>query len=167
MKIEYKIFIVITCLFLSIPFLFFSWSMITLEYKEVMLYGNLEDAVVMKTTIEPYTGVSGQFGSDYRYDLKLLTNKHLEDKNYSAYVERTNSSLPNQDYEEFINNVKQGDTVQIKIVSERQAKILKWKHLTLNKPINYWERSGNWVIIIVLLAVATFLYYKIYKIIKK
>ncbi len=161
MNLGIKIIVVPILLILGFPFVFFSWLLIRIELSEIR-YGNIEKAKISSITPTNYQGGLSEFGGETEYKLKVGDKKI-----YSSYLNNPNSAFENKIWTEFISDSNIGDTVQIKILSKTQAKILKWKHLTIHKPINYWDKFWKWVLIIFLFSLASFIYYKTYKIIIK
>lgn len=159
----YKFFIIIIFLALSFPFLFFSWALVTLEYQEFKS-GDIVQGVIVGENIEQASSAL-DFGYVHVYHLKMLNRGKLESKSYSTQIDLNDFEFSSKKKAEFIGNVKIGDTVKVKILSNNIVKILKWKNLELNKPISYWGKLGRWLLITVLLSIAFYIYFRVYKII--
>jgi len=160
----HKFFIITIFLVLSFPFLFFSWALITLEYQELIKFGDIKQAVIVQEGTEQASSAL-DFGYVHVYHLKMLNRGKLESKSYSTQIDLNDFEFSNKNETEFIGNVKIGDTVKVKILSNNKVKILKWKNLELNKPISYWGKFGRWLLITILLSIAFYIYCRIYKII--
>lgn len=165
MNLGIKILVSGLYLLLSIPPLFFSWLLIRSEWSEHILYGDIEHAIVKKINVYNYGGSLAGAGGERIYDLKIISKSRFENALYSSTVDTPNPEV--KIISDFISEVQKGDTLQVKILSKTQARVLKWKYLTINKPINYWGKLGKWVVIATLLSIAVFLYYKTIKIIQK
>ena len=160
MVIARKIFITVFFSMLTIPFLFFAWGLIGMEYDEYLVYGDIESAKIINIRTE---GMSGEYINSVVYDIKILKTKQFKDKIYFFSIQIDKSTTPDKEDDEFMLQSKVGDTVKVKIKSSHQAKVMEWKHHKLNKATDYWGIFWTWVVIIVLLVIPSFIYYKIYK----
>jgi len=147
---------------LSIPFLFFSFLLIRAEYEEHFVYGEIHTVKIININVN--SGTSDDIGFNYTYDLDLLNSKK---EKYTAPMRLSNSLWNSDKTILFTSRVKRGDSVQVKIISSHQARILKWKKIELNKYISYWGKLGKYILILILLSIAFFCYFKIYKKMKK
>ncbi|MEC3908208.1 hypothetical protein VOI54_14350 [Tamlana sp. 2201CG12-4] len=164
MSLGIKILVSGLFLLLSIPPLFFSWLLIRSEWNEHILYGDIEHAIVKKIEVSNKSGSSAGFGGDAIFDFKIISKGKFENSPYSATVDMPNPEI--KIISDFISNVQKEDTIQVKILSKTQARVLKWKYLTINKSINYWGKLGKWIVIVTLFSIAVFLHYKTIKTIK-
>lgn len=165
MKIEYKIFNLFLFGALSVPFLFFSYLLLRLEYNEHLVFGEIEQAKI--TNIETSLGSSsGEYGTVVKFNLELLNNSS-DRKNFSIYSSMNNASPFKNDKElAFGGGANIGDVVTVKLVSNHQAKILRWKGIKINSKTNFWSITGRWFLILVLITIPTYIYYRLYKMIK-
>ncbi len=163
MKIARKIFISVFFSILTIPFLFFAWGLIKMEYEEHYTFGGIESAIIIDIGTESGSG-SGEYGHDVIYEIEILKS---EDSSPSIQfwfsINSPTSSIRDKEDDEFMLQSKVGDTVKVKIKSSNQAKLLEWQHLKLNRATDYWGIFWTWVVIAVLLAIPLFIYYKIYQ----
>ena len=167
MKIEYKIFLVLFMSILSVPLIFFTYLLLRLEYDEYLIFGNKEKAKVINVRSE-LGASSGEYGDNFIIEIKIISDKKSAKKNYHIYLlVDTNSITQNKKEAEFATSVKIGDSVIVRTISNHQAKILSWKGKNINANINYWGKTGRWLLILILISLIYFLFYKMFKIITK
>ncbi len=161
MKLKFKI---IVGLLLSLPVGFFLWLLILNQWNEFVVYGNVEESVLINREVKGPRGSSAEFGGETRYDLKVINSKEFEGRVFTSYIESLNSGLRNKTIEEFKGDIKEGDTLIIKIMNKENANILKWKNLQINKQIDYFSKVGEFLIILGFMFFIFFVYYNFYKI---
>lgn len=131
-----------------------------MEFNEYFIYGSVKYAHIVGRDYEIGPS-SGQYGDIYVYLLKLNDSK--DSVIHKAKISIDAGEFKDKDDVEFVESARIGDTVQIKIIGEQNAKILKLGDLEVNKSINFFGKLGRWTIILVLITIGNFLIYKVYK----
>ncbi|WBU90672.1 hypothetical protein [Cellulophaga omnivescoria] len=75
---------------MSVPFLFFSYLLLRLEYNEHLVFGYVKQAKIIgiETSLGP---ISGEYGTVVKFNLELL-NDSSDRKNFSIYSLMNNAS---------------------------------------------------------------------------
>lgn len=173
MKIEYKIFRVVTFLVLSFPFLFFTYLLLKAEYSEWFLYGNIVNSQIVEIDY-----VDGDLeGVTTEIVVKSIYNNNT----YVSVINLNTNFLDKRNLEVFSENVKIGDVIKIKVINEsleeteksnthiiklspqNTAKILSWKDISLYEGQFNW---GEWIAILTLFFFGALCWYYIYKTLK-
>ena len=163
----YKVLIILFCSALSIPFLFVAYIFIGSEYEEYFNYGLITNAAIIDSYARNGSASAGDFSVDHIYVLGKIGAKTDSFNRIKAKVVLQNSDWDEKRERTFINNVAIGDTLSIKEVGYKMAKILKWKDLELNRSIDYGDKFWLWLLILTLLTIPFFLFRVIYQTIKK
>lgn len=156
MKIEYKVFRVIIFSILSIPFLFFCYALINLEYKEWFVYGSKVDSRITK--IDYRDG-----GIDFGDGTEIVVSSFYKGITYISAINLDLSSINKKKLHEFSGNVEVNDIITIKIINENSAKILSWKDISLEKD---QFSVGTWIAILILFLLGMLCWYHTYKTLK-
>jgi hypothetical protein len=155
-----KFFLVPFLLIISIAFLFFSSHLIKLEYQEYFKYGQITTGNVIDT----YWESSGGSPPTSLFFCKIKTGS----KNYIYEIQNADNSFMLSDNEQLlIEQIEKGNSVKIKILNEKQVKILEWNKIVINSSNQFWNIFGLWLTIFILIFAAIGLLYKIYLLIIK
>ncbi|MBE8723976.1 hypothetical protein [Flavobacterium hungaricum] len=155
-----KIFLGPFLFILIILLLFISFHLVKSEYNEYFKYGQISKGIVNNTYFES----SGDSPPTSLFYCNIKTGT----QNYTFEIQNADQSFVLSAEEiRLIEEIKKNDTVTIKIVNDKEAKILEWKNLQINPVNKFWDIFGIWLVILVQAAIAGFLMYKMYILYKK
>lgn len=163
MKIEYKIFRVFFFSASAFPFLLFGYLLSKTEYEEHFLFGTIELASIKE--IIPYSD-PGIAGGNLTYIVKPLKMNNNIQSVYKIIIPTNGGVNMASNDQLFAKNVKVGDTVKVKILSDQQAKVLFANGVEINPYINFWGKFWKWILILVLAMIGLFILYKLYTTLK-
>ncbi len=151
-----KVFLVPFLLCISLAFLLFIYILAKSEYEEYFIYGQVKNGFVNNIFWENST--EGQT-SHFFCVIDTYKNK------LSYVIPNANQSFAISDEEKMlIENIEIGDTVKIKILNNKEAKILEWKQIIINEKNDYWGVLWHFISIFMSAIISCFLLKKIYQI---
>jgi hypothetical protein len=155
-----KIFLGPFLLSIKILLLFISSHLIKSEYNEYFKYGQINDGFITDT----YWKSSGDSPPTNLFYCKIKVGI----KTYIYEIQNADQSLVlSTEEERLIREIKKNDRVKIKILDDKKTKILEWKNLKINPKNKFSDILGIWSVILALLTISGFLFYKIYNLYKK
>lgn len=156
-----KIFIAPFLFCISLPFLFIVYNLIKSEYNEYFVYGQLKNGKIVNFYRE---NNSTEGPPSEHFHCKIVVEKKILD--YTIQNSNQSFAISKED-ELLIENLSIGDSVKVKILNEKQVKILEWRKKIINKKNNFWNILFIWILISILTIIPITLFIKIYKIYKQ
>lgn len=142
-------------------FLLIVYYLLKLEYNERIVYGQLKNGKLKNIYWE---NESIESPPNKQFHCQVIVDKRIYD--YQILNADQSFAISNQE-KQLIENIAIGDSVKVKVLNEKQVKILEWKKKIINKKNNFWDILWIWVLISTLTIIPISLFIKIYKIYKQ
>lgn len=155
-----KVFIGSFLFCISLLFLFFIYILIKSEYNENIVYGQIKKGKIANSY---WTNESIESPTSKQFNCKIIIDRKI----FDYIIQNADQSYAISKEEDLlIQNISIGDSVKVKILNEKQVKILEWRKKIINDKNDTWGIIQIWILIITLTIIYFFLQIKIYKIYK-
>ncbi|OXA76040.1 hypothetical protein SAMN05444397_101474 [Flavobacterium aquidurense] len=150
-----KIFFGPFLLVIALILFFIASYFIKLEYDEHVRYGQIMTGKVVDT----YWVSSGDSPPTSLFYCIISVGT----KNYTFEIQNAEQDfMLSHEEQNLIKEVKNGDQVKVKLLSNKTAKIVEWKKIKINPKNKFTDILGMWLTIILLFSITGYLLYKIY-----
>lgn len=126
MRSKIKIFRVIIFSLITAPFLFFGFSLVKSEIKSKLFYGEKVISEVIEKKVS-----NGD--NNHGYYMNFIIKSKYKKKEYQTTMLLRSGGIKNKNIQKLFNEIKIEDKLEIKILNEFNAKILKWKGLIISE----------------------------------
>jgi hypothetical protein len=155
-----KVFLAPFLFLISTLLIFISYKLIKSEYDEYFVFGGVQNGLVSNIFWDNSSSESPP-SNEFHCEINIDKNK------FDYKIQNANQSFAiSQEERLLIENVSIGDSVIVKILNEKQVKVLEWKKTLINKKNDFSSILWLWILIFALTIISIIIFIKIYKIYK-